>query len=938
MNLGSEYYWREALIMTFTRFKNLKLLILFILVSTIVGSSAGTMNIYVEDWGTYNGGAALVTNGDLGLVGWTGVAVSQTAGPYLGIYQAAGASDAGTGAALPVNTVYLTSLLPNQSSAGMFYTTSSAGAGTGGDSAFTAIDPAQYTNLTLSVEVREQTFGARSTNYFAVQVGGLWYVAANNPLPVYTGAYPTFTNATMLYTNLASVWNNLTIGSTSVTIGSIAGTNLSGPITGIGIVELPTTDGFNYNQLAISAFTNSAQATAANFLAAADFSDLAFFESRGVTYKDGGQVQDGVQIFKNHGINCVRLRLWTSSASQASSDPYNYINNTTYTVPLAVRVKNAGLLFSLDFHYSDTWTDPGHQATPSAWSSLNFAQLLQQMRSYNSNTIVTFAAAGAMPDYVQIGNEITDGMLWTNGQLSGTWGTSNPSWIRLGQLMNAAIQGIKDATNATGATMPKIIVHIDRGGDWATTKSFFDNLNAQGVPFDIIGESYYPFYQGSPTNLNTCLSNAAIRYGKPIIVAEDAFPYTNTCPSAWLTNLFGYPPTPAGQVSFVAAIGQIIRNVPNGLGLGYFYWGTEYQAANGVNEAGYNTASFFDQNGNLLPVANAVGSMGAPFILTQPTNAFVLAGGNAAFSATVLGAAPLVYQWEQSGTNLANGAGISGANTTNLTLTGVTSNSTTNYTLVITNVYGSVTSSVAVLTLLVPSTISTPLTNQIVECGSNATFAIIASGTPPLNYQWSLDGTTVSGATNSSFTLTNTTLPSHAVSIVVSNLYASATNDAILTVQDTTPPVITLVGGNPIYLNLGSTFTDPGAVANDKCAGSENVVVGGKVNLNSVGTNTLTYTADDGNGNTNAITRSVIVSDLTPIIGSVAANRDGSFTLDLSGAPGNTYVLETATNLPSVITWQPIATNLIDNSGVWQFTDTQAVNFQQQFYRLVLAQ
>ena len=923
--------------MMITRFKSQKLLILFVLFSTAFGSSAGTMNLYVEDWGTYNGGAALVANGVLGQVGWTGVAVSQTAGPYLGIYQAASATDAGTGAALPVNAGYFTSLLPNQTTAGMFYTTSSSGAGTEGDSAFPAIDPTQFTNLTFSVEVREQTSGTKSTNYFAVQVGGAWYVANNNPLPVYTGTYPSFTNATMLYTNLASVWNNLTISATGVTIGSMAGANLSGPITGIGIVELPTTDGFNYNQLAISAFTSSSQAASANFLAAADFSDLAFFESKGIIYKDGGQVQDGIQILKNHGINCVRLRLWTSSTAQASSDPYDYINNATYTVPLAVRVKNAGLLFSLDFHYSDTWADAGHQTTPSAWTNLNFTQLVQQMRSYNSNTIVTFANAGAMPDYVQIGNEITDGMLWTNGQLTGTWGSSNPSWIRLGQLMNAAIQGIKDATNATGAKMPQIIIHIDRGGDWATTESFFDNLNAQSVPYDIIGESYYPFYQGSPTNLNICLSNAAVRYGKPIIVAEDAFPYTNTCPSAWLTNLFGYPPTPAGQASFVAAVGQIIRNVPNNLGRGYFYWGTEYQTANGVNEAGFNMASFFDQNGNLLPVANAVGGMGAPFILSQPTNMTTLAGGNVAFSATVIGASPLGYQWQQNGTNLANGTGISGAATTNLTLTGITANSTTNYALVITNVYGSVTSSVATLNVLLPATITTPLTNQTVECAGTATFVIAASGTPPLSYKWSLDGTMVSGVTNSSLSLTSVSLPNHTISVIVSNLYASVTNSATLSVQDTTPPAITLNGGNPIYINLGSLFTDPGATASDACAGLVPVVASGTVNTSEVGTNILTYAADDGNGNTNSITRTVIVNDPTPVIASAVANQDGSFMLNLAGAPGNTYVLETITNLLFMNSWQPIVTNLMDSSGVWQFTDTQAVNFQQHFYRLELA-
>jgi arabinogalactan endo-1,4-beta-galactosidase len=352
-----------------------------------------------------------------------------------------------------------------------------------------------------------------------------------------------------------------------------------------------------------------------NFLAGADVSDLAFFESRGAAYKENGQVKDGIQILKDKGINCIRLRLWTSSQAQANSNPYNYINNTNYTVPLAVKVKNAGLLFLLDFHYSDTWADPGHQATPAAWASLTFSQLVQQMYDYNSNTIATFAAAGAMPDYVQIGNEITDGMLWPNGQLSGQWSSSNPSWIRLGQLMTAAVHGIQDASTALDVKMPKIIVHIDRGGDWPTTKAFFENLNAQGVPYDIIGESYYPFYQGSPASLSNCLYNAALEFGKPIIVAEDAFPYTNTCPSAWLGDLYGYPPTPAGQVGFMATLAQIMESVPNHLGVGFFYWGAEYQAVGGVNEAGFNTSSFFDAQGNVLPVAAAVGGMSAPLLI-----------------------------------------------------------------------------------------------------------------------------------------------------------------------------------------------------------------------------------------------------------------------------------------------------------------------------------
>jgi arabinogalactan endo-1,4-beta-galactosidase len=346
-----------------------------------------------------------------------------------------------------------------------------------------------------------------------------------------------------------------------------------------------------------------------NFIAGADLSLLAYFETNGIVYQDNGQPGDAIQILKKHGINCIRLRLFTSSAAQAQADPYDYINNLAYTVPLAVRVKTNGLQFMLDFHYSDTWADPGHQATPAAWTNLTFPQLVSQMRAYNSNTIAAFAAAGAMPDYVQIGNEITDGMLWTNGLLTGSWSSSNPSWIRLGELMTNAIQGIRDAVAAAGATMPKIVVHIDRGADWGTTEAFFDNLNAQRVPYDIIGESYYPFYHGPLTNVANCLTNAAQRYGKPIFIAETDFPYI------FSTNIYGIPATTNGQVQYVVALAQVVKSVPHNLGAGIFWWGTEYQYPN-ANEAGVGTRSFFDSNGNLLPAANAFGQLAAPVDLS----------------------------------------------------------------------------------------------------------------------------------------------------------------------------------------------------------------------------------------------------------------------------------------------------------------------------------
>jgi arabinogalactan endo-1,4-beta-galactosidase len=358
-------------------------------------------------------------------------------------------------------------------------------------------------------------------------------------------------------------------------------------------------------------------ANAAILAAGADLSHLAFFESRGVVYQDSGHPGDALIIAKKHGLNCVRLRLFTSSAAQALADPYNYINNLDYTLPLAVRVKNAGLSFMLDFHYSDTWADPGHQRKPAAWTNLAFPQLVQQMRQYNSNCIAAFKAAGAMPDSVQIGNEITGGLLWPEGKVGGTYDTP-AQWSQLGSLLSAAVQGIRDAA---APDSPEIIVHIDRGGDWNGTQWFFDNLRQQQVPFDIIGESYYPFWHGPLGSLQNCLTNAAQRYRKPVLIAETAFPWTN---SGWPTNVAGLTPSTDGQVEYVAALAAALNRVPPGSAAGIFWWGAEYQALAGVNGAGFSTTSFFEAAGNVLPVVDALGQVILPLKLNATLDGTLL--------------------------------------------------------------------------------------------------------------------------------------------------------------------------------------------------------------------------------------------------------------------------------------------------------------------------
>lgn len=343
-------------------------------------------------------------------------------------------------------------------------------------------------------------------------------------------------------------------------------------------------------------------------------SHLGFFEDRGIVYRENGGARDALVLLRERGINCVRLRLFTSNAAQAQTDPYNYTNNLAYNLPLAARVKNAGLKFLLDFHYSDSWADPGKQTKPHTWTNLSFTDLKSQIRSYTSNTIAAFAAIGALPDYVQVGNEVTPGLLWTDGRVGGIYDTPT-QWSQLAQLLTNAIQGVKDAA---GAQMPKIVIHIDRGGDWAATQWYFDNLTQRQVPFDIIGESYYPWWHGSPAALATCLTNAAKRYGKPVMVMETAFPRTNS------TNIFGIPASTNGQVQFITELARIVKSVPDGKGAGIFWWGSEYQQLSGYGLAGFHQRSLFGANGDILPAATALGALTMPVKITPSVRSNLL--------------------------------------------------------------------------------------------------------------------------------------------------------------------------------------------------------------------------------------------------------------------------------------------------------------------------
>ncbi len=321
---------------------------------------------------------------------------------------------------------------------------------------------------------------------------------------------------------------------------------------------------------------------AQSYAIGADVSFLAKCERDGDVFKEGGQPKDVLAILHEHRYNWVRLRLFVDPAASTDKLP----NDLPYTLALAKRAKTMGFHLLLDLHYADSWADPGKQPTPEAWKKLTHKQLVRQEFNYTRETIAAFAREGVLPEMVQVGNEITYGMLWPDGRLPG-------NWENLADLLKAAIRGV-NAGRGSGPK-PRIMIHIERSGDYDAAVGFFDNLIAHHVPFDVIGLSYYPFWHGNIEKLRGNLHDLALRYQHPIIVVEAAVNWTPGDPSDKRPD---FPETPAGQAQFLRAVDAAVRAVPGGLGQGVFWW---EPAADGVLRG----RSFFDNEGNVLPVIHA---------------------------------------------------------------------------------------------------------------------------------------------------------------------------------------------------------------------------------------------------------------------------------------------------------------------------------------------
>jgi arabinogalactan endo-1,4-beta-galactosidase len=327
-----------------------------------------------------------------------------------------------------------------------------------------------------------------------------------------------------------------------------------------------------------------------------DISMLPKYEQAGVVYKDknGNTVSDVIAFFKQEGLNAMRVRLFvdpTQDNDKAVCQDLDYVKT------LGKRIKDAGMQLLLDFHYSDTWADPGKQWTPDAWKSMNDADLANKVYEYTKDCLQQMKNAGAAPDMIQTGNEISYGMLWGteaavgNNNINRCYSkTEDANWSRFVNLLKKAGQACREECQDA-----KIILHTERTSDPTFTVAFYNIMKNNNVDYDIIGLSYYPEHHGNLQTLETALSTIESQeYGKDIMMVETGYSY------AWhIGTEFDYsstyPLTEEGQRQFTADLITKLNSHSSVKGL--FWWWPEDNGNKQVTSSWWNAALYNHNTG-----------------------------------------------------------------------------------------------------------------------------------------------------------------------------------------------------------------------------------------------------------------------------------------------------------------------------------------------------
>lgn len=333
-------------------------------------------------------------------------------------------------------------------------------------------------------------------------------------------------------------------------------------------------------------------------LVGGDISMLTKYEQNGAIYKDrnGNTISNVLPFFGEQGWNAMRVRLFVNPENASSSDKEEgVIQDLPYVKALGKRIKDAGYALVLDLHYSDSWADPGKQTVPAAWPQNDVEALKDSVYNYTKRVMTEMKAAGACPDFIQLGNEITGGMLWPTGQVYPTGGApAGGSWENFAAYQQRASQAVRETSPET-----KIILHVEMH-NINQPGGFFGNCESYGIDFDVMGLSYYSAYHGTFANLNAVLNKMEAASSKPIMIMECGYGYAWDLPGTNYDLTATYPYSNEGQKNFTVAMIAALKQHSRVKGL-FWWWpeANEYNIpwSNHVTGSWWNGSLFNNNNG-----------------------------------------------------------------------------------------------------------------------------------------------------------------------------------------------------------------------------------------------------------------------------------------------------------------------------------------------------
>lgn len=358
-----------------------------------------------------------------------------------------------------------------------------------------------------------------------------------------------------------------------------------------------------------------------------DISLLTEYEEHGARYYDnsGQPIAELLPFFGRQGMNAMRVRLFVDPGKATETEKGEGVRqDLEYVKALGRRIKEAGFALLLDFHYSDTWADPAKQFTPDSWAGLADDALEERLYDYTRGVLAEMVDAGAAPDIIQTGNEISYGMLWGARDDAASWhryyaiGGTDDAKNRFTALLSSAIKACREV-----CPQAKIVLHTERVEQSSYLTAFYNDMDAAGLDYDVIGLSYYPYYHGSLQTLDAVLSGLASQFAdKEVMIVETGY-YHDWQPSGVDYDFSAtYPITEAGQKAFADALVSILNRHNNVTGL--FWWfmeanecGLDWET-NRVTDSWYNAGLFDNQTGRALSALSSLAAFNVSAGMSRP--------------------------------------------------------------------------------------------------------------------------------------------------------------------------------------------------------------------------------------------------------------------------------------------------------------------------------